>query len=532
MVASGKVKIGINHSYRLSDAPQAHRDVEARKTTGSVVLIPEPSDLSDTARSGTIAAMQTTTRQKFRAMLKPGSAVILPGVANALAARVVADCGFEAAYVTGAGIANTFLGIPDNGLVTRASWWRMSRRSATCSPDPLMVDADTGFGNALNMRRTIQTLERAGADAIQIEDQVFPKRCGHFEGKEVIPAAEMVAKIKAAVDARTDPDLLIVARTDAIAVEGFATAMERAHAFREAGADIGFVEAPTTPEQIAAIGRLPWPQLVNIVIGGKTPERSNDGAEEAGLRRRALRQHRVAGRGAGHAARARPAQKNGQMGDATDLLRPSPSGSGWSTSHRSRRWSGNTNDRAHAGADRRRRAGRPGARRRARLARRTLHARSKSPTARSSSRRWTWSASAPWSSAGAGASSIWVRDAPYPLDYPQDYIYVTGLNGYELGREPFPGRGFEPCPPESPQKRERVPQDMFDPILRRFAERSGTRRRCATTANSFRFTETPDGVQRRGARHRDRQRPRPSTPTTWSAPTAAPAPCASSSASA
>ena len=120
-------------------------------------------------------------------------------------------------------------------------------------PGPLMVDADTGFGNALNMRRTIQMLERAGADAIQIEDQVFPKRCGHFEGKEVIPAAEMVAKIKAAVDARTDPDLLIVARTDAIAVEGFDAAMDRAHAFREAGADVGFVEAPTTPEQIAAI---------------------------------------------------------------------------------------------------------------------------------------------------------------------------------------------------------------------------------------------------------------------------------------
>ena len=116
-----------------------------------------------------------------------------------------------------------------------------------------MVDADTGFGNALNMRRTIQMLERAGADAIQIEDQVFPKRCGHFEGKEVIPAAEMVAKIKAAVDARTDPDLLIVARTDAIAVEGFAPRWTARIAFREAGADIGFVEAPQNDEQMAAI---------------------------------------------------------------------------------------------------------------------------------------------------------------------------------------------------------------------------------------------------------------------------------------
>ena len=222
-------------------------------------------------------------RRDFRAMLKPGAAVILPGVANALAARVVADCGFPAAYVTGAGIANTFLGIPDNGLVTLTELAGHVTAIREVFPGPIMVDADTGFGNALNMRRTIQILERAGADAIQIEDQVFPKRCGHFEGKEVIPSAEMVAKIKAAVDARNDPDLLIVARTDAIAVEGFELAMERAHAFREAGADVGFVEAATNSEQIAAVGRLPWPQLVNIVIGGKTPEMPNDTLRELGF---------------------------------------------------------------------------------------------------------------------------------------------------------------------------------------------------------------------------------------------------------
>src|SRR5690348_14230678 len=172
--------------------------------------------------------MADSTRKQFRAMLTPGAALILPGVANALAARVAADCGFGAAYVTGAGIANTFLGIPDNGLVTVSELIDHVVAIRHVFPGPLMVDADTGFGNALNMRRTIQMLEHAGADAIQIEDQVFPKRCGHFEGKEVIPAAEMVAKIKAAVDARTDPDLLIVARTDAIAVEGFAAAMDRA----------------------------------------------------------------------------------------------------------------------------------------------------------------------------------------------------------------------------------------------------------------------------------------------------------------
>jgi 2-methylisocitrate lyase-like PEP mutase family enzyme len=219
--------------------------------------------------------MPQSTRQKFRAILQPGAAVILPGVANALAARVVADCGFEAAYVTGAGIANSYLGIPDNGLVTLTELADHVAAIRAVFSGPLMVDADTGFGTPLNMHRTVRVLERAGADAIQIEDQVFPKRCGHFEGKEIVPLPEMVAKIKAAVDARTDPDLMIVARTDAIAVDGFNAAMERAHAFREANADIGFVEAPTTAEQMAAIGKLPYPQLANIVIGGKTPERSN-----------------------------------------------------------------------------------------------------------------------------------------------------------------------------------------------------------------------------------------------------------------
>src|SRR5438270_9261382 len=145
-----------------------------------------------------------STRREFRVLLSPGAALVLPGVSNALAARVIADLGFPAAYVTGAGIANTFLGIPDNGLVTLTELTDHAVAIRAVFSGPLMVDADTGFGNALNMRRTIQVLERAGADAIQIEDQVLPKRCGHFEGKEVIPSAEMVQKIKAAVDARTD----------------------------------------------------------------------------------------------------------------------------------------------------------------------------------------------------------------------------------------------------------------------------------------------------------------------------------------
>src|SRR3954454_19827164 len=160
--------------------------------------------------------MTASTRSQFRALLQPGAAVVLPGVSNALAARVVADLGFPAAYITGAGIANTFLGIPDNGLVTLTELAEHVMAISEIFPGPLMVDADTGFGNAMNMGRTVRLLERAGAGAIQIEDQVFPKRCGHFDGKEVIPSEEMVAKLKAAADARTDPDLLIVARTDAI----------------------------------------------------------------------------------------------------------------------------------------------------------------------------------------------------------------------------------------------------------------------------------------------------------------------------
>src|SRR5438477_3959191 len=202
-----------------------------------------------------------SSRREFRELLKPGAAVVLPGVSNALAARVVADLGFGAAYITGAGIANSFFGIPDNGLVTLTELAAHVAAIREVFPGPLMVDADTGFGNALNMVRTVKMLERAGADAIQIEDQVFPKRCGHFEGKEVIGAAEMVGKVKAAADTRRERDLLIVARTDAIATDGFAAALERAAAYREAGADVTFVEAPTSPEQVADIPKkLPWPQ--------------------------------------------------------------------------------------------------------------------------------------------------------------------------------------------------------------------------------------------------------------------------------
>lgn len=201
--------------------------------------------------------------------------VVTPGVYDMVSARIADGLGFSALYMTGFGVSAT-LGLPDAGLASYTEMVERVQQICENTTTPLICDADTGFGGLLNVERTVRGYERAGAAAIQIEDQVFPKRCGHFEGKAVIPKDEMVAKIKAAVDARSDPGLLIVARTDSIATDGFAAAIDRACAYREAGADIGFVEAPQSPEQIADIPRLlPWPQLINIVLGGRTPELPN-----------------------------------------------------------------------------------------------------------------------------------------------------------------------------------------------------------------------------------------------------------------
>lgn len=264
---------------------------------------------------------ERSTRRDFRRMLVPGAALLLPGVSNALAARVVADLGFAAAYVTGAGIANTFLGIPDNGLVTLTELTEHVAAIRDVFSGPLMVDADTGFGNAVNLTRTVKLLERAGADAIQIEDQVFPKRCGHFDGKAVIPKAEMVTKIKAAVDARSDADLLIVARTDAIATDGFEAAIERAAAYRDAGADVGFVEAPRSPTEIADIPRLlPWPQIVNIVLGGRTPELANDKLKELGFAAALYANVALQSAVRGMQEALCVLRRDGRMGDASKLV--------------------------------------------------------------------------------------------------------------------------------------------------------------------------------------------------------------------
>jgi len=213
-----------------------------------------------------------STRKQLKSLAQARRGLIVPGAFNALSARVIEDLGFKAIYITGAGVTNMWFGMPDQGFMGLAEIADHTARIRDAVSVPLLVDADTGFGNALNVRHTVRTLERAGADCIQFEDQVAPKRCGHFSGKEVISTEEAVSKIKAAVDARQDQDLLIMARTDAAAVHGFEAAVERAQKFAEAGADILFVEAVTKEEEVRALPkRLDTPQLMNMVIGGRTP---------------------------------------------------------------------------------------------------------------------------------------------------------------------------------------------------------------------------------------------------------------------
>jgi 2-methylisocitrate lyase-like PEP mutase family enzyme len=212
------------------------------------------------------------TKQQLKALAEARRGVIVPGAFNALSARVVADLGYEAIYVTGAGVTNMWFGLPDQAFMGLTDIADHTARIRDAVEVPLIVDADTGFGNALNTYHAVRTLERAGADCIQLEDQVAPKRCGHFSGKEVISTEEAVSKIKAAVDARRDSGTLIMARTDAAATHGFEAAVERAQKFAEAGADILFVEAVTKAEEVRALPqRIAKPQLMNMVIGGKTP---------------------------------------------------------------------------------------------------------------------------------------------------------------------------------------------------------------------------------------------------------------------
>ena len=208
----------------------------------------------------------------LRSKLEERRGFLVPGAADALSARVIASLGFEAIYITGAGITNALLGLPDLGFISLPELAQQTSAIREAVELPILVDADTGFGNPLNVRHTVRVLERAGANAIQIEDQVFPKRCGHFNGKQVIAVEEMTAKVKAAVDARRNQDFLIIARTDARAELGFEAAIDRAGNWIDAGADVTFVEAPESIEEVRRIpALLGVPQIINMVPGGKTP---------------------------------------------------------------------------------------------------------------------------------------------------------------------------------------------------------------------------------------------------------------------
>ena len=210
----------------------------------------------------------------LRDRLAQDTPLLAPGAYDALSALLIEQAGFEAIYLSGASIAYTQLGRPDIGLVSFDHVVDVVGRVAERVKLPLIVDGDTGFGNAVNVQRTVRIFERMGASAIQLEDQTFPKKCGHLADKSLVPTAEMAGKIRAALDARASDQTLIIARTDAIGVEGFEAALDRAHAYVEAGADVLFVEAPRTIGEMSAIahafaGRVPL--LANMVEGGKTP---------------------------------------------------------------------------------------------------------------------------------------------------------------------------------------------------------------------------------------------------------------------
>jgi len=216
--------------------------------------------------------MRTTTR--LRELLARPDALVIPGAFDALSARLIVQTGFPAVYMTGFGTSASVLGQPDVGLLTMSEMVSRAAALASVAGDvPLIADADTGYGNPINVRRTIREYERAGVAGLHIEDQVWPKKCGHMEGKQVNAMEEMVQKVHAAVDARQDPDFVIIARTDANAVTGFEDALRRGQAYREAGADVIFIEAPRSMEELRAIGQAfqGMPLIFNWAESGKTP---------------------------------------------------------------------------------------------------------------------------------------------------------------------------------------------------------------------------------------------------------------------
>ena len=225
-----------------------------------------------------------TQAARLRELLGRGGMVVAPGAYDCITARLIERAGFDAVYMTGAGTAAT-LGYPDFGLLTMTEMAANAGRIAAAVGVPVIADADTGYGNELNVVRTVRAYEAAGAAGLHIEDQVFPKKCGHLDDKEIVPQEDWLAKIRAAAAARRDPDFLVIARTDARAMAGFEAAVARGNAALQAGADMIFLEAPQTPEEIAAVPRLVrGPCLLNVVKGGKTPDIDLAEAERMGYR--------------------------------------------------------------------------------------------------------------------------------------------------------------------------------------------------------------------------------------------------------
>ncbi|HKA79077.1 MAG TPA: isocitrate lyase/PEP mutase family protein [Xanthobacteraceae bacterium] len=222
--------------------------------------------------------------RQFRELLQRDGLTIAPGAYDCITARTIAQAGFGAVYMTGAGTAAT-LGYPDYGLVTMSEMADNAGRIAAAVDVPVIADADTGYGNELNATRTVREYERRGVAGLHIEDQGFPKKCGHLDNKTIVPLDEFLAKIRAAVAAKSDPDFVVIARTDSRAVLGFDEAIRRANAAVAAGADMVFVEAPQTLEEVAAVPRLvKGPCLINVVWRGKTPEVAFDDAERMGYK--------------------------------------------------------------------------------------------------------------------------------------------------------------------------------------------------------------------------------------------------------
>lgn len=220
---------------------------------------------------------------KLKKMIESGKTYLIPGAYDGLSCRICQNAGAEIIYATGGGIARS-TGIPDMGLISPKEIADRLEQMVDAVDLPIIGDMDTGYGNALNAVRALRAYERVGLAGFHIEDQVFPKRCGHYEGKEVVPEEELCAKIKALKDAATDPDMVVIARTDALAVEGIDRALERMNKYMEAGADVAFVEAPRDMEQIERVAKeLPYPKLLNMFWGGKTPIVPKDKLEELGF---------------------------------------------------------------------------------------------------------------------------------------------------------------------------------------------------------------------------------------------------------